>query len=104
MSTATATPKKLVSMSKRRLHAICNRFGIDTPELLRVWEAFVLYGKAPSKVMGVKAVDRFYCHPGYANCFHAVIRALSDAYFKEKGIKFPPASYVCPVSYESLLV
>ncbi len=104
MSAATATPKKLVSMSKRRLHATCKRFGIDTPELLRVWEAFVLYGKAPSKVMGVKAVDRFYCHPGYANCFHAVIRALSDAYFKEEGIKFPPASYVCPVSYESLLV
>jgi hypothetical protein len=104
MNTATASQNKLVSMSKRRLHAICRRFGIDTPELLRVWEGFVFYGKAPSKVMGLKAVDRFYCHPGYANCFHAVIRALSDAYFKEKGIRFPPATYVCKVPYESLLV
>jgi len=104
MIAATASPKKLVSMSKRRLHAICRRNGIDTPGLLRAWEAFVFYGKAPSKVLGVKGADRFYCHPGYADCFHAVIRALSDAYFKEKGIRFPPDSYVCPVSYESLLV
>ena len=78
MSTATATRRNSSACQSDRLHAICKRFGIDTPQLLRVWEGFVFYGKAPSKLMGVKAVDRFYCHPGYANCFHAVIRALSD--------------------------
>ena len=83
--------KKLVDMTGNRLAEILTQHGIHK----RDWPAIkglVFYGK--------RITDRFryrlrhVCN--YKRCLKAIMTELSETYYKEMGITFPPPDYQCP--------
>ena len=96
MSTATATPPRhSVSLPLPVFDRLCRKHRLaarDVPAL----ESLVYQGVAPSDTLRHKLRKT----ANYAACLKAILQAMSEAYFKEKGIRFPPASYKVPRGYK----
>ena len=84
--------KNKTSMNRKQLEAILKRHAIDR-ELWAAWKALVFYGKRPSKVLSDELTYRFYHDRNYKKCFNTILTELSEAYWKEMGIKFPPKDW-----------
>jgi hypothetical protein len=86
-SGATAMKKK-VDMTSKRLAAILTQHGIDKG----YWpgmKALVFYGKRPADELRYRLK-----HVGnYVACLKAILTELSEAYWRETGIKFPPKDW-----------
>ena len=67
--------------------------GIDSGEW-EEWLALTLYGVRPSFVKSIHRGKR-------GKVLNVILTALSNAYYAERGIRFPPADYVAPCDYES---
>ncbi len=64
----------------------------DVPAL----ELLVYRGVAPGDTLRRKLRKT----ANYVAWYHAILQALSEAYFKEKGIRFPPPEYKVPRGYK----
>lgn len=85
--------RKKVSMSSKRLVAILTQYRID-PELWEAWKGLVFYGKSPRRMLKSDTLTyRFYHGRQYRKCFNAIVAEISEAYYRESGIKFPPADW-----------
>ena len=83
--------RKLVDMTGNRLAAILAQHGIDKGDWSGV-KALVFYGKRPTDELHYRLnhVDN------YKRCLKAILRELSEEYYREKGIMFPPPDYKAP--------
>ncbi len=83
--------KKLVDMTGKRLAAILAQHGIDKGDWPGV-KALVFYGKRPTDELRHRLK-----HVGnYKRCLKAILRELSEEYYKSAGITFPPPDYKAP--------
>ena len=79
---------KKVDMSSKRLEAILKQHAIDK----RYWpemKALVFYGKRPGSAL----LRRLRNFGNYVECFNSIVTELSEAYWRETGIKFPPPDW-----------
>ena len=83
--------KKKVDMTSKRLAAILTQHGIDKGDLPGI-KALVFYGNRPADELRYRLK-----HVGnYKRCLKAILTELSEAYYREVGIKFPPPDYQPP--------
>ena len=89
--------KKLVDMTSKRLAEILTQHGIHNRDWPAI-KALVFYGKRTTDKLRYRLR-----HVGnYKRCRKAIMTELSESYFKEMGITFPPPDYKAPCSYASL--
>ncbi len=93
MSTATAT-KTYANLSLETVRAICKRFhapAYHARGFLRLANHGQIRGDS----------FRAFIHTPRGNrVIREIMRELSEAYYKAKGIRFPPADYRVPAGYK----
>jgi hypothetical protein len=83
--------KKLVDMTGKRLAAILTQHAIDKGDWPGI-RGLVFYGKPLADELRYRLK-----HVGnYKRCLKAILTELSEAYYRETGIKFPPPDYQPP--------
>jgi hypothetical protein len=87
MSIATVKPKYQVGITTGDLEAIMREHRIPAREWGQ-WSALVFEGKRPSATLFPRI------RRGNRGCaFKAILTAISERYFEEKNIRFPPPDW-----------